>query len=146
MKDLHATVRGTARQSPSAVYAFLADFAAYPSWYPSGVKAADLTGAGRGHCVLALTQGPIQRDFDMEMAIEATPESQIILRRLPKSADDREQLAVTWRLAPVTGGSETQLSAEFAARLSIPGWLPLGGIERAIPQGFLDAALTALNR
>ncbi|WP_249012364.1 SRPBCC family protein [Conexibacter sp. DBS9H8] len=146
MKDLHATVRGTARQAPSAVYAFLADFSRYPAWYPSGVKTADLTAPDRGRCVLALTQGPIQRDFDMEMAIETIPESSITLRRLPKSADDREQLAVTWRLEPRAGGAETELSAEFAARLSIPGWLPLGGVERAIPQGFLDAALAALNR
>ena len=82
----------------------------------------------------------------MEMAIERTPEREVTLRRLPKRPDDKEQLAVTWRLAPDSGGDATDITAEFSATLSIPGWLPLGGVERAVPQGFLDAALARLNR
>ena len=145
MKDLSASVSGVARRPQSEVYAFLADFAGYPAWYPDGVKRAELLEEGRGHTVLALNQGPIQRDFEMDMAIERVPESEIILRRLPKSGGDRERLAVRWLLAPDVGDGGTAVTAQFTATLSIPGWLPLGGIEKAIPQGFLDAALARLN-
>jgi hypothetical protein len=146
MKDLHASVSGVARQPVSDVYAFLADFDGYSSWYPAGVKTSELRTEDKGYCVLALNQGPIQRDFEMEMAIEKQPESSIRLRRLPKRPDDKEQLAVTWLLAPDVGDAGTAVTAEFSATLSIPGWLPLGGIEKAIPQGFLDAALAELNK
>jgi uncharacterized protein YndB with AHSA1/START domain len=146
MKDLHASVSGVARTSVSEVYAFLTDIDAYPTWYPDGVKQASVRSEDRAHCVLALNQGPIQRDFEMDMAIERVAETSITLRRLPKSADDKEQLSVTWLLAPDVGDGGTSVTAEFAATLSIPGWLPLGGIEKAIPQGFLDAALASLNR
>ncbi|HET9074718.1 MAG TPA: SRPBCC family protein [Solirubrobacteraceae bacterium] len=145
MKDLSASVSGVALRRPSEVYAFLADFSGYPSWYPDGVKRAVLLDDSRGHTVLALNQGPIQRDFEMDMAIERVPETEITLRRLPKSPGDKEQLAVRWRLAPDVGDGRTAVTAQFTATLSIPGWLPLGGIEKAIPQGFLDAALARLN-
>ena len=65
MKDLHASVSGVAHQPVADVYAFLADFNGYPSWYPSGVKSAEMTGEDTGHTVLALNQGPIQRDFEI---------------------------------------------------------------------------------
>jgi hypothetical protein len=145
MKDLNASVSGVASKPIAEVYAFLADFGAYPSWYPAGIKQAEMIGEGKGHTILALNQGPIQRDFEMDMAIELTPETAITLRRLPKRPGDQEQLAVTWRLAPGVGDAGTAVTAQFAATLSIPGWLPLGGVEKAIPQGFLDAALASLN-
>ena len=147
MKDLNASVSGVAKAPVSEVFAFLSDVVAYPSWYPDGVKEASLIDEGRCRAVLSVNQGPIQREFKMHMAIERVPESSITLRRLAKTADDQEQLAVTWRLAPDAGdGGRTALTAQFAATLSIPRFLPLGGIEKAIPQGFLDAALASLNR
>ncbi len=145
MKDLNASVSGVAQRSQAEVYAFLADFANYPSWYPTGVKQASLLSEDRGHAILALNQGPIQRDFEMDMAIERQPETSITLRREPKAPGDKEQLAVTWLLAPDVGEAGTSVTAEFSAKLSIPAFLPLGGLEKAIPQGFLDAALAALN-
>ncbi len=145
MKDLSASVSGVANRPQADVYAFLSDFANYSSWYPSGVKESSALSDDTGHAVLALNQGPIQRDFAMDMEIERVPESSITLRRLPKRPDDKEQLAVTWRLAPDVGDAGTSVTAEFKATLSIPGFLPLGGLEKAIPQGFLDAALAALN-
>jgi hypothetical protein len=145
MKDLNASVSGVARQPVSQVYAFLADFANYPSWYPTGIKSAAMIGADTGHCILALNQGPIQKDFEMDMAVELTPESAITLRRQPSRPGDPQKLAVTWRLAPDVGDAGTALTAEFAATLDIPSWLPLGGVEKAVPQGFLDAALASLN-
>lgn len=145
MKDLNASVSGVANRSQSEVYAFLADFASYPSWYPAGVKQASMSSEETGHAVLAVNQGPIQRDFDMEMAIERSPESSVVLRRLPSGSGDTQQLAVTWLLAPDVGDGGTSVTAQFAATLNIPAFLPLGGLEKAIPQGFLDAALAALN-
>jgi hypothetical protein len=145
MKDLNASVSGVATKPQSEVYAFLADFAQYPTWYPAGVKSASMTSDDRGHAVLAVDQGPIQRDFDMDMAIETTPVSSVVLRRLPSGSRDKQQLAVTWLLAPDVGAAGTSVTAQFAATLNIPAFLPLGGLEKAIPQGFLDAALAALN-
>jgi hypothetical protein len=144
MKDLNAAVSGVANRPLSEVYAFLSDFPGYPTWYPAGVKRAELRTPEKGYCVLALNQGPIQRDFEMEMAIERVADSSVALRRLPKSPGDKEQLAVTWRLS-AAGEGRTNVTAEFKATLSIPGWLPLGGVDKAIPKGFLDAALASLN-
>jgi hypothetical protein len=145
MKDLHASVSGVANRSQAEVYAFLADFDGYSTWYPEGVKVSELKSEDSGHAVLALNQGPIQRDFEMDMAIERVPETSVTLRRQPKRPDDKEQLSVTWLLAPDVGDAGTSVTAEFTAKLSIPGFLPLGGLEKAIPQGFLDAALAKLN-
>jgi hypothetical protein len=145
MKDLHASVSGVANRPQAEVYAFLADFDAYSTWYPEGVKVSELKTEDTGHAVLALNQGPIQRDFEMDMGIERVPETSVSLRRLPKRDGDKEQLAVTWLLAPDVGDAGTSVTAEFKATLSIPGFLPLGGLEKAIPQGFLDAALAKLN-
>ncbi len=145
MKDLNASVSGVANRPQTDVYAFLADFAAYSTWYPAGVRRSELRTEDRGYAVLALNQGPIQRDFEMDMAIEKVPETSITLRRLPNRPDDKQLLAVTWLLAPDVGDGGTSITAEFKAKLSIPGFLPLGGVEKAIPQGFLDAALAALN-
>jgi hypothetical protein len=145
MKDLKASVHGVAKQPVSEVYAFLADFAGYPSWYPEGVKQAVMTGEDTGHTTLSLNQGPIQKDFEIDMAIEKTPETEITLRRLPKKPGDPQQLIVTWRLAPDVGDAGTAITTDFSATLDIPKWLPLGGVEKAIPQGFLDAALKRLD-
>jgi hypothetical protein len=145
MKDLNASVSGVANRPQSEVYAFLADFAAYSTWYPQGVKRSELRSEDKGYAVLALNQGPIQRDFEMEMGIEKVPETSVTLRRLAKRPDDKEKLAVTWLLAPDVGDAATTITAEFKATLSIPGFLPLGGVEKAVPRGFLDAALAALN-
>jgi hypothetical protein len=145
MKDLNASVSGVATKPQSEVYAFLADFANYPTWYPAGVKQAEMVDGDTGHTILALKQGPIQKDFDIQMAIEKVPETSITLRRLPSKPGDKQKLVVTWLLAPDVGDAGTELTAEFSATLDIPGWLPLGGVEKAIPQGFLDAALASLN-
>ena len=84
MKDLNASVSGVANRPQADVYAFLADFANYPAWYPTGVKEASLISDDKGHAILALNQGPIQRDFEMDMAIERQPDTSVTLRREPK--------------------------------------------------------------
>jgi hypothetical protein len=145
MRDLHASVSGHTSATPESAAALLGDVEAYPSWYPAGIKQVDVLerdGEGRPSkifTVLALNEGPIKRDFAMDMAVTHEPDA-VTLSRLPRREGDEEALRVTFRVAP-----GTEITAEFNASLSIPGWLPLGGIEKAIPQGFLDAALKQLG-
>ncbi|MBO0767774.1 MAG: hypothetical protein J2O48_03725 [Solirubrobacterales bacterium] len=144
MRDIDAAVSGHTAAAPERVLALVNDVEAYPSWYAEGVKRAEVRerdsegNATKVFTVLALREGPIQRDFDMEMSVNRG-EGWIKLSRLPKSLDDEEQFAVKFSVSP-----GTELGVSFNARLSIPAWLPLGNLPQLIPRGFLDAALAKL--
>jgi ribosome-associated toxin RatA of RatAB toxin-antitoxin module len=150
MRDLSASEHGVTPVAIDTVYAFLEQVERYPQWYPNGVKQAVVRdrdtdgGITKAFVVLALNEGPIRRDFEMEMSVKRVPGRSIVLSRLPKSSGDKEQLAVSWALSSNASGG-TDLTASFNATLSIPGFLPLGGIDKAIPRGFLAAALAALR-
>ena len=127
----------------------LANVEGYPGWYPEGVRSAEVLErdpAGvptRVKATLHIAQGPIQRDFKVHLSVTLREPELIALERIPHGAGDREQMSVTWRLA---AGSGTALTVELAARLSIPAFMPVGGLADSMARGFLDAAVAQLGR
>jgi ribosome-associated toxin RatA of RatAB toxin-antitoxin module len=151
MKQLESSVTGTTSASIEDCYATLSDFESYPRWVPSNVTAAEVLerDPASGHpsrikTTLHVAQGPLVRDFKVHMAVTLQRPELIELRRLPKEPSDREEMVVTWRLRPAGGGTEVQASLQ--AKLSIPAFLPVGGIADTMARGFLDAALSQLGR
>jgi ribosome-associated toxin RatA of RatAB toxin-antitoxin module len=150
MKDLSATATGTAQAPIERVFERLSDIECYPDWYPSGVKHAEVLERGpdgeivKVKTTLAVAQGPIQRDFKLHMAVSMDPPRTIDLRRLPKSSDDHEQMRVIWRLAE-DSPERTRITVDLSAALSIPRFMPVGGIADSLAQGFLRAAVDAVR-
>lgn len=151
MKQLDSSVAGTTPASIEDCYATLSDFESYPRWFPGNVPAAEVLERDpatneptRIKTTLHVAQGPFVRDFKVHMAVTLDPPRLIELRRLPKEPSDHEEMVVTWRLRPANGGTEVEASLD--AKLSIPAFLPVGGIADTMARGFLDAALAQLNR
>lgn len=151
MKQLNASAAGTAGASVHECFELLSDFERYPEWLPDEVRAAQILerdpASGRVvkiKTTLHASQGPIQRDFKLHMAVTLSRPELIELRRLPKEPSDREEMLVRWRLG--NGGEEgTRLAAELKARLDIPGFLPVGGLAQSMADRFLAAALRQLG-
>ena len=151
MKDLAATVTGTTSASVEDCFALLSDFESYPRWFPNGVTAAEVlerdpasNDPSKIKTTLHVAQGPLVRDFKVHMAVTLQRPQLIELRRLPKEPSDREEMAVVWRLRDENGATEVE--AGLNARLSIPPFLPVGGIADTMARGFLNAALAQLGR
>jgi hypothetical protein len=150
MKNLSATASGIANAPIERCFEMLSDVGGYARWYPAGVKESEVLERGpdgrpsRVKTTLSLNQGPIQRDFKLHLGVREQQPNLVELIRLAKSADDREEMRVIWRLAP--SGAGTQITVELSARLSIPGFLPVGGVADGLARGFLDAALAAVGQ
>lgn len=151
MKKLHATATKPTPADPQRAYALLADPDGYPNWYPSGVPTAttiERDADGRPTVSKARVEvnvGPIKRGFNVHFQVTLEPYTMVELRRMPKSADDREQLIVRWRIEPGAGGGSL-LTAELEAELSVSPFLPVEPFAPMIAQGFVDAAVGGLAR
>lgn len=149
MKKLAATATVHVAATPEQAYALLIDLDAYPSWYAAGVPSAETLERNAddvptvAKARIEVNVGPIKRGFDIHLAVSAQPDRSVELRRMPKSADDHEELNVCWRLEPAPGGGTT-LTAELTANLSVSPFLPVEPFAPMIAQGFADAAAAAL--
>jgi ribosome-associated toxin RatA of RatAB toxin-antitoxin module len=149
MKKLAATATANTAATPQQAYALLIDLDAYPSWYPAGVPSAETIERNAdgvptvAKARIEVNVGPIKRGFNVHLAVTATPDESVELKRMPKSADDHEELNVCWRIVPAPGGGST-LSAELTANLSVSPFLPVEPFAPMIAQGFADAAAAAL--
>lgn len=148
MKELTGHAEGTTPASPDACVSLFTNVDRYPSWYPEVVKEVEVLerdDQGRptkAHTKLHVQHGPITRDFDLTMAVEADPAGTVKLSRIPHHGSDGEKFEVTWRLS---GGSPTRIAVDLAANLDVPRFLPLGGIGDSIAQGFVSAATRELS-
>lgn len=91
---------------------------------------------------LHVAHGLLVRDFHLNVAVLTQPPDSVSLSRIPHDSRDKEELSVAWQLSR---GEQTRLEVRASANLSIPGFLPVGGIAESLAQGFLDAALEALS-
>jgi hypothetical protein len=146
VRELHARASADTAASVEAATALLRDVEGYPRWYPEGVRTvqalergADAT-ASRVRATLHLAQGPLQRDFQLTLAVSEPGGGVIVLERERHSPSDPERLAVTWRV------QEGQISLILDAVLDVPRLLPLGGLGESLARGFVAAAARALAR
>jgi hypothetical protein len=119
----------------------------YPSWYPDVVRSVDVverdpTGQPtRAHAKLHLAQGPLAKDFDLLIAVAVQPPSTVRLTRVPHEPSDDERFEVNWY---VDAPAHARIRVELHASLSVPRFLPIGGIGDAVADGFVTAAARAL--
>lgn len=149
MKELNARAEATTAAAPGDTLALLRDLEGYPRWYPDGVRTADVrerdrTGAAsRVRAVLHLAQGPLQRDFDLDLAVSEPEPGVVRLARIPHDRRDAEVFTVTWRVSANGAGSRIALALD--ANLDVPRFLPVGAVGTSLAEGFVAAAARALG-
>jgi ribosome-associated toxin RatA of RatAB toxin-antitoxin module len=152
MIELTATASDVAPAPIERCFELLADVERYPDWYPAGVKRVEVLERdpdGRPTLVaalLSLGDGPIRKDFDMQMAVATTAPSArgVELTRVKQNAAEGERMVIAWALAE-DGAAGTQLTVELQAALSLPPFLPVRAIAQSVANGFLAAAIARLG-
>lgn len=119
----------------------------YPAWHPEVVRSVEVLerdGDGeptKGRAVLHVAVGPLVKDFDLVLAVGLPDPQTVKLTRIPNHPGDDERFDVTWRMR---GGAQTTVRLEVEASLSVPRFVPVGGIGDGLAQGFVSAATKAL--
>jgi ribosome-associated toxin RatA of RatAB toxin-antitoxin module len=148
VKELHGAAAVEVAASPAQALALLQAVDRYPDWYPEVVKRVEVTerdGDGRpskANATLHVAQGPLTKDFNLQLSVVTEPPATVKLVRLNHGPSDHEQFRVTWR---VTDAPRTRIDLDLGANLSVPRFLPVGGIGEGLAQGFVGAAARALE-
>lgn len=147
MKELRGRANTAVSASAEACLALLRAVDRYPSWYPEVVRSVDVLerdGAGqptRVRTTLHLAQGPLTKDFELLMAVTAQPPGTVKLTRVADGSSDEEQFEVTWH---VEAPADVRIRLDLHANLSVPRFLPIGGLGDGVADGFVAAAARAL--
>ena len=147
MKDLDGTASAVVAAPLERCQTLLEAVDDYPGWYPDAVREVDVLERDpndrptRARALLHLSHGPVNKDFDLVLAVVSDPPGTIRLTRLADSGSS--QFAVTWRLRDNGGG--TRINLELSASMNVPRFIPVGGIGDAIARGFIDAAKRKLD-
>ncbi len=150
MKELSGTASRLVGASIEDCFALLRAVDRYSTWHPEVVREVEVlqrTTDGhpvRARATLHVAAGPLVRDFDLLMAVATRETEAVTLTRQRHGPGDHEQFEVSWRLRP--HDRATQVHLDVAANLSVPRFLPLGGIGNAMAEGFVAAAVGALQR
>jgi Polyketide cyclase / dehydrase and lipid transport len=148
MKELRGAAGATVDAPIERCFELLRAVDAYPSWYPEVVKSVqvmerDAEGEpARVQTILHLAQGPLARDFDLLMTVTAQRPTTVDLSRVPHERGDEERFQVVWKLS---GQGSTRIGLDLRANLSVPRFVPLGGIGDSVAQGFVAAAVRQLS-
>jgi ribosome-associated toxin RatA of RatAB toxin-antitoxin module len=149
VKQLHGTSSALVDASLDETYRLLHDVEHYPDWYPDMVRSVEVVERDRyGHATKArthlnVTAGALgSRQFNLLMTVEGEPLELVRLARIPHHAGDEEAFAVSWHL---TQEAKTRIRVTLDANLSIPRFLPVGGLGDTLAQGFVTAATKALR-
>ena len=149
MKELEGSATGDASAPIDECVRFFRAVDRYPSWHPDVVRRVDVlerdaeSNSTKARGLLHVAVGPIVKDFDLVLAITLEDGSTVKLTRLPNDAGDEERFEVTWRLAE--SGAGTRIRLDVLATLSVPRFLPVGGIGDRLADGFVSAATKALS-
>src|SRR5213075_3015715 len=135
MKELTGSANAPVAASAEECVALLAAVDRYPSWYPEVVRWVDVLErdpSGQPTQVrtkLHIAQGPLAKDFDLAMAVAVEPEGTVRLARIPHGPSDEEHFDVIWH---VESAARTNIRVDLRANLSVPRFLPIGGIGHAM--------------
>lgn len=147
LKDLRGTATRAVAAPAAECFELLEAVDRYPDWYPEAIREVDVLDRDadgrprRARTGLHLSWGPVVKDFDLVLAIEAEPDSAV---RLARTSDhpSSSTFDVTWHLRE---DGATHIDLELRATLDVPRFVPLGGIGDAIAGGFVDAAARRLG-
>ncbi len=118
----------------------------YPAWYPEGFLGVEVLARGAGgepteaRVKLHVSRGPLRKDFDLIMAVEAERPTSVKLMRLTDDPSD-QQFEIGWRLRD---RGRTDIELDLRAKLRVSRFVPLGGVGNSLAHGFVDAASRAL--
>jgi hypothetical protein len=146
MRDLNGTASAVVAAPLDRCRALLEAVDRYPAWYPETVRDVEVLErdpTGRpttARAKLHLARGPLVKDFDLVLAVVSEPPGPIRLTRIADAGSS--QFGVTWRLRDEGG---TRIDLDLAASMSVPRFIPVGGIGDAIADGFIGAATRALQ-
>ncbi len=146
MKELGGTAAATIEVPGERCIELLAAVERYPEWYPEVILRAevlerDRRGRTRAAATVHVAVGPLNRDFELLLDVEAHAQG-VRLVRIPYDPADGEELEIEW---VVNDGDPTRLQVALHARLDIPRLVPLKGIGDAVAQGFVKAAKSVLE-
>jgi hypothetical protein len=148
MKELQGAAAVEVAASLAECIALLQAVDRYPSWYPEVVQRVEVTerhGDGRpskAHATLQVVHGPLTRDFNLQLAVLSEPPTTVKLVRLSHGPSDDEHFEVVWRVRQTV---RTRIDLQLNANLSVPRFVPVGGIGDGLAQGFVGAAARALE-
>jgi ribosome-associated toxin RatA of RatAB toxin-antitoxin module len=149
VKELHGAAAVEVAASPAQSIAFLEAVDRYPEWYPDVVQQVEVTERdasgrpSRANAKLHVAHGPLTKDFNLQLAVTSEPSGTVKLERVTHGPSDHEQFRVVWR---VTEAVRTRIDVALDANLSVPRFLPVGGIGDGLAQGFVGAAARGLER
>lgn len=149
MKELSGFAAAEVTATTEQCMALLAAAERYPGWYPDVVRRVDVLEhdpAGqttKARTTLHVAYGPVTRDFELTLDVQVRPPDVVRLVRIPHEPTDEERFEVNWR---VREGVRRVLELSLTAALPVPRLLPVGGIGAALAQGFVGAAVGALQR
>jgi len=147
MRELYGSAAATVAAPIEECFALLEAVDRYPVWYPEGVREVEVLGRdargmpGRVRAELHLARGPLVRDFDVVLAIEAERPASVRLARLTNDPSE-QQFAVDWRLRD---GERTRIELDLYARLRVSRFLPIGGVGKSLAAEFVAAAGRAIT-
>jgi ribosome-associated toxin RatA of RatAB toxin-antitoxin module len=142
MKDLQGTATTLVAAPLQKCLDFLAAVDRYPDWYPEVVQSVEVLERGpdgaptRVRTKLHVAYSGIVKDFDLVMAVVVQPPGSVDLTRVADHGSE-QRFDVSWRLHDE---QRTRLNLDLRAALNVPRFLPLGGIGKAIAEGFVTAA------
>ena len=147
MRELHGTATQLVTASIEECFALLLAVDRYPDWYPETVRDVQVLDRGpegepsRVRTNLHVARGPLVKDFDLVMMVDAQAPTTVKLNRVSDIPSD-QRFAVEWALRD---GERTRIAVDLYASLNVPRFLPLGGVGDALAQGFVQAAGRAIS-
>jgi len=144
MKELRGSATAAVTASPDECVAFFLAVDRYPGWHPDVVRKVEVLERDadgtptRAHGMLHVAVGPLVKDFDLILAVTREGLQSVKLARIPHGPGDHERFEVTWHVG-------TQIRLELFADLSVPRFVPLGGVGDSMAQGFVSSAARALR-
>ena len=149
MKELRGSASGVTAAPVDECVRFFRAVDRYPAWHPEVVRKVDVLerdGDGeptKAEAALHVAVGPLVKDFHLVLAVTLPDPLTVRLKRVPNHPGDEERFEVTWRLEE---GTQTRIRLQVEASLSVPRFLPVGGIGDGLAEGFVSSATKALSK
>jgi hypothetical protein len=143
MKELRGTATSEVAAPIEQCVALLRAVDGYPKWYPEVVRevtvieTADDGRPTKARAKLHVARGPLVRDFNLLLAIDVAAPNTVALTRIASGPSDQQRFGVKWLLED---HGQTHIRVTLDANLSVPRFVPLGGIGEAMAEGFVHAA------
>ena len=146
MREFHGEAAEVVAAPIEDCLALLAAVDRYPDWCPDVVREVEVLDRDTGgqptrvRMRMHIVRGPVDREFDLVLAIVVEPQGSVRLRRVTDHPTEQE-FDATWLLS---AAGSTRISLQLDAKLRVPRYIPAGGVGDAIAKAFVSDACRAL--